>query len=312
MAPRSAAAPPSPSAGAPPSASSASSSLPSVPSKWPPPFTLATLREAVPAHCFERSALNSLRYVAQDLAMAGALGYAATWISVLPAAAGWLLWPAYWAACGTVLTGVWVLAHECGHGGFSDSTLLNDFVGWVLHSLLLVPYFSWKYTCVGACGGSRRALCGGLRRARAPGRAPQTLPLPLPLPHHPSSCRRPPTARPTLCISPSPTLSHAAHHKNTNSCEHDEVFVPALRSETPPVNDTPLAHLIGIIIMLTVGWCVCTLPPLRRRRRRRRCRHNAAPPSLSPSLLLTQARLPAHEHHRAAQVRRGARRQEPL
>ena len=25
-----------------------------------------------------------------------------------------------------------VLAHECGHGGFSDSKTLNDCVGWVI------------------------------------------------------------------------------------------------------------------------------------------------------------------------------------
>jgi omega-6 fatty acid desaturase (delta-12 desaturase) len=42
------------------------------------------------------------------------------------------------------MTGLWVIAHECGHGGFSDSTLVNDIVGWVVHSGLLVPYFSWK------------------------------------------------------------------------------------------------------------------------------------------------------------------------
>jgi fatty acid desaturase len=47
-------------------------------------------------------------------------------------------------AIGCVMTGLWVIAHECGHGGFSDSTLVNDVVGWVVHSSLLVPYFSWK------------------------------------------------------------------------------------------------------------------------------------------------------------------------
>jgi len=42
------------------------------------------------------------------------------------------------------MTGLWVIGHECGHGGFSDSTLVNDVVGWLVHSSLLVPYFSWK------------------------------------------------------------------------------------------------------------------------------------------------------------------------
>lgn len=40
----------------------------------------------------------------------------------------------------------WVLAHECGHQAFSRWRLLNDSVGFVLHSFLLVPYFSFKIT----------------------------------------------------------------------------------------------------------------------------------------------------------------------
>lgn len=42
--------------------------------------------------------------------------------------------------------GLWILAHECGHGAFSDYQGINDFVGWVLHSYLVVPYFSWKFS----------------------------------------------------------------------------------------------------------------------------------------------------------------------
>jgi omega-6 fatty acid desaturase (delta-12 desaturase) len=45
-----------------------------------------------------------------------------------------------------VATGLWVIAHECGHGGFSDYKLVNDTVGLISHSALLVPYFSWKFS----------------------------------------------------------------------------------------------------------------------------------------------------------------------
>lgn len=34
--------------------------------------------------------------------------------------------------------------HECGHQSFSPSKVLNDTTGWICHSALLVPYFSWK------------------------------------------------------------------------------------------------------------------------------------------------------------------------
>jgi len=43
-----------------------------------------------------------------------------------------------------VMTGLWVLGHECGHGGFANSALINDVVGLIVHSFLLVPFFSWK------------------------------------------------------------------------------------------------------------------------------------------------------------------------
>lgn len=34
-------------------------------------------------------------------------------------------------------------AHECGHQAFSESQAVNDAVGLILHSCLLVPYYSW-------------------------------------------------------------------------------------------------------------------------------------------------------------------------
>ena len=53
-------------------------------------------------------------------------------------------WMAYWYVAGTIWTGAWVVAHECGHGAFSDNRLLQDTVGYILHTALLVPYFSWQ------------------------------------------------------------------------------------------------------------------------------------------------------------------------
>merc|ERR1719310_2489431 len=51
---------------------------------------------------------------------------------------------AYAFVTGTAATGCWVAAHECGHGAFSDNKTVQDTVGYILHSLLLVPYFSWQ------------------------------------------------------------------------------------------------------------------------------------------------------------------------
>lgn len=87
-----------------------------------PNFSIKEIREAIPAHCFERDTLKSFSYVAYDLSICAALAYAASFINTIPNYwARVLLWPCYWVAQGIVATGVWVLAHECGHQAFSPS-----------------------------------------------------------------------------------------------------------------------------------------------------------------------------------------------
>lgn len=56
----------------------------------------------------------------------------------------WLL--AYSLGQGTIWTGLWVLGHECGHGAFAKTKLVNNVFGLMIHSFLLVPYYSWQYT----------------------------------------------------------------------------------------------------------------------------------------------------------------------
>ncbi|KAI1329243.1 fatty acid desaturase-domain-containing protein [Xylariaceae sp. FL0255] len=113
-----------------------------------PDFTINQLREAIPKHCFERSATKGLYYVFRDIASLATTFYLFhTYVTpenvpFLPARAA--LWAVYTFVQGLFGTGMWVLAHECGHQSFSTSKVLNDTVGWVLHSALLVPYFSWK------------------------------------------------------------------------------------------------------------------------------------------------------------------------
>ncbi|PSS36308.1 Delta(12)-fatty-acid desaturase [Actinidia chinensis var. chinensis] len=112
-----------------------------------PPFTLGQIKKAIPPHCFNRSILRSFSYVVYDLLIASLFYYlATTYIHHLPPPLSALAWTLYWICQGCVLTGVWVVAHECGHHAFSDYQWLDDTVGLVLHSALLVPYFSWKYS----------------------------------------------------------------------------------------------------------------------------------------------------------------------
>ncbi|XP_047327481.1 delta(12) fatty acid desaturase FAD2-like [Impatiens glandulifera] len=112
-----------------------------------PPFTLAEIKRSIPPHCFQRSLITSFSYVVYDLLVASFLYYAATsYIHLLPALSAGFAWLIYAYVQGCVLTGFWVIAHECGHHAFSDYKWLDDTVGFILHSALLVPYFSWKYS----------------------------------------------------------------------------------------------------------------------------------------------------------------------
>jgi omega-6 fatty acid desaturase (delta-12 desaturase) len=166
------------------------------------PFTLKQIRDAVPAHCFERSTFWSSFYLARDVAMALVmLLVVAPWIDTVSSVAlRVVLWTAFAVLQGVILTGVWVCAHECGHSAFSSSDNINNVVGLVAHSALLVPFFSWKFT-------------------------------------------------------------HAAHHGATNHITKDQVFVPFVEKEAPPMEkiwevleDAPLLNLVYAVRMFLIGW----------------------------------------------------------
>lgn len=119
-----------------------------------PSFTVGDIRRAIPAHCFSRPLTKSFAYLFTDLAVIGALFYCSTFIDGTATDARFgvtwgpivrhVLWTAYWLCQGAVGTGLWVIGHECGHRGFADSEFINDAVGLVVHSCLLVPYFAWQ------------------------------------------------------------------------------------------------------------------------------------------------------------------------
>jgi len=102
------------------------------------------IRAAIPAHLFQRSAFHAGKYLVLDLLVIGALFYVATLFDAAPFWLQFVLWPTYWLLQGCFMTGVWVIAHECGHQAFSDYKIVNDTVGLIFHSLLLVPYHSWR------------------------------------------------------------------------------------------------------------------------------------------------------------------------
>lgn len=145
------------------------------PAKGELPFTLADIRQAIPAELFSFSWGRSIYHIAMDLfklvVLATAQYYLMNFLVPTPeamkstlTAAGWstgaveagatawtvlrlFMWVAYTVIAGSVSFGLWVIGHECGHQAyFGKHEIVNDVVGFILHSMQLAPFFSWKFT----------------------------------------------------------------------------------------------------------------------------------------------------------------------
>lgn len=106
------------------------------------------VKDVIPPDTFEPETLKSLGYLSVSIigtALCTLFGttvlnpiFDPSNLLTLP------IWTAYSVVTGTVAMGLWVLAHECGHGAFSKDRRLQDTVGYIIHSIMLVPYFSWQ------------------------------------------------------------------------------------------------------------------------------------------------------------------------
>ncbi|XP_040566043.1 sn-1 acyl-lipid omega-3 desaturase (ferredoxin) isoform X1 [Lepeophtheirus salmonis] len=116
-----------------------------VPVKIP---TLVELKRILPKHCFQSSLPKSLYYAFRDLLTVIALYASVLYIdgrilnSGSPLRA--ILWTLYWYLQGTIMWAIFVVAHDCGHGSFSKYEWVNDIVGNILNTFILVPYYAWK------------------------------------------------------------------------------------------------------------------------------------------------------------------------
>ena len=100
------------------------------------------VRKSIPRHCFTRQTNTSLFYLSRTVV----IQFLVVIIGLLIPQTKEMIpvWFLYSILSGTTAMGLWVLAHECGHGAFSDNRKLETIVGYCLHSFLLVPYFSWQ------------------------------------------------------------------------------------------------------------------------------------------------------------------------
>ena len=102
------------------------------------PFRLKDLRNAIPDYCFQPNTARSLAYFALDLGIIAGLYGLAAYIN------SWLFFPIFWLAQGTMFWALFVVGHDCGHGSFSRHKWLNNRVGHLAHSPILVPYHGWR------------------------------------------------------------------------------------------------------------------------------------------------------------------------
>lgn len=114
---------------------SSSASIRSYPSK-------AELLACLPPELLELNPAKAWRSLGGSLALSLLAYGLGTQIPLVPGAAP--LWLLYGVVTGTVAGGCWVIAHECGHHAFHPNRRVEAAVGFVLHSLLLVPYFTWQ------------------------------------------------------------------------------------------------------------------------------------------------------------------------
>ncbi|KAF2233029.1 delta-12 fatty acid desaturas-like protein [Viridothelium virens] len=114
----------------------------------PSDIRIDELKKAIPPRCFKSSYIRSSFSLFQDMALAILIMRAAFLFvpQIQSVPVRWLAWAFYGWIEGLIFTGLWVLAHECGHGALFPSKYMNNFFGFVLHSALMVPYFSWQST----------------------------------------------------------------------------------------------------------------------------------------------------------------------
>ena len=108
--------------------------------------TQADILSVIPPHCHQLDFIRSAGSTLMSLGLTAVL--AVTGHTLLPAPTTCPLaiaaWTGYAIVTGTVAFGLWVIGHECGHQAFCTTPWVGDLVGYILHSAMLLPYFTWR------------------------------------------------------------------------------------------------------------------------------------------------------------------------
>ncbi|KAF8525205.1 fatty acid desaturase-domain-containing protein [Hysterangium stoloniferum] len=121
-------------------------------------ITLKELRDVVPKKAFEKSTARGVYYVVRSVALvfvffalANSIDPSVRSSDIFPLAASLIrcwLWTVYWFFQSLAGASLWVLGTHisAGHGTLSPYKWLNHALGFTLHTFILVPYFSWRWT----------------------------------------------------------------------------------------------------------------------------------------------------------------------
>jgi omega-6 fatty acid desaturase (delta-12 desaturase) len=98
---------------------------------------LKDIIKTLPRECFQKNRRKAWSSVLISVLAVG-LGYLGI------ANLSWFLLPLAWIFTGTALTGLFVIAHDCGHRSFAKRRWVNDWVGHLLTLPLIYPFHSWR------------------------------------------------------------------------------------------------------------------------------------------------------------------------
>ncbi|MDJ1184760.1 fatty acid desaturase [Roseofilum casamattae] len=102
-----------------------------------PNLRLRDVLNTLPKEVFVKNSRKAWSAVAINLALVG-LGWWA--LAIAP----WYCLPFLWVFTGTAVTGLFVIAHDCGHRSFSNKTWVNDLVGHLVLIPCIYPFHSWR------------------------------------------------------------------------------------------------------------------------------------------------------------------------
>ena len=110
------------------------------------PITIENIRLCISVDCFKISTIKSFSYFMQDATIITLLylfryfflEYIINKYIYLISIFIWSILTGFWFWC------LFVIGHDCGHRTFSENIILCDIIGHICHTILLVPFHSWR------------------------------------------------------------------------------------------------------------------------------------------------------------------------